>query len=85
MRNLKGLGQLLSYRAIVSEANNRNERGAAMTTRHKILIVIGALVGAFFGSSMGIAGFGGAIAGTIPLAVLGGYVGYRLGKPKTDG
>jgi len=52
--------------------------------RQKIMMVVGALIGAFVGSSIGIAGFGGAIAGTIPIAILGGYVGYRVGKPKED-
>ena len=47
-------------------------------------MVIGALIGAFIGSSMGIAGYGTAIAGTIPLAILGGYVGYRLGQAKPE-
>ena len=42
-------------------------------------MVIGALIGAFVGSSIGIAGFGGAIAGTIPIAILCGYIGYRVG------
>ncbi len=51
-------------------------------SRQKIMMVIGAIIGAFVGSSIGIAGFGGAIAGTIPIAILGGYTGYRVGKPK---
>lgn len=53
-------------------------------TRQKIFLAIGALIGAFVGSSIGIVGFGSAIAGTIPIAILGGYIGYRLGKPKDD-
>ena len=52
--------------------------------RQNIMMVIGALIGAFVGSSIGIVGFGGGIAGTIPIAILGGYVGYRVGKPKED-
>jgi len=52
-------------------------------SRQKLFMVIGALMGVFFGSSIGIAGFGSAIAGTIPIAVLGGYIGYRIGKLKT--
>jgi len=55
-----------------------------MTKKQIIMIGIGALIGAFFGSSIGIAGFGSAIAGTAPIAILGGYVGYRLSKPKAD-
>ena len=55
-----------------------------MTRKQKIMVVVGALIGALFGSSIGIAGFGDAIAGTIPIAFLGGYVGFRLGQEKTD-
>ena len=43
-------------------------------------MIAGALIGAFLGSSIGIAGYGSAIAGTIPLAAIGGYIGYRLGS-----
>ena len=53
-------------------------------SRQKIMMVIGAIIGAFVGSSIGIVGFGGGIAGTIPMAILGGYVGWRVGKPKVD-
>ena len=42
-------------------------------------LLLGVVVGAFVGSGIGIAGFGGAIAGTVPLAVIGGYIGYRIG------
>jgi len=52
--------------------------------RQNIFIIIGALIGAFVGSSIGIVALGGGIAGTIPIAILGGYVGYRVGKPKVD-
>jgi|APSaa5957512535_1039671.scaffolds.fasta_scaffold1121689_1 hypothetical protein len=41
-------------------------------SRQKIMMVIGAIIGAFLGSSIGISGFGDAIAGTIPIAILGG-------------
>ena len=43
-------------------------------------VIIGFVAGAFIGSSFGIAGFGGAIAGTIPFGFLGAYAGYRIGK-----
>lgn len=39
----------------------------------------GFLVGGLVGSSIGIAAFGSAISGTIPLGLLGGYVGYIYG------
>jgi hypothetical protein len=51
-----------------------------MSKRQKIMIIIGVVIGAFLGSSIGIAGFGGAIAGTIPIAILGGYIGYRFSQ-----
>jgi uncharacterized protein YcfJ len=53
-----------------------------MNNRQKAMIVAGAVIGALLGSSIGIAGFGTAIAGTIPLAILGGYIGYRVGLNK---
>ncbi len=40
----------------------------------------GAALGGWLGSSIGIVGYGSGIAGTIPLAVVGGYAGYRLGS-----
>ena len=36
-------------------------------------------MGGWFGSSIGVAGFGGAMACTFPLLLLGAYVGYRIG------
>lgn len=58
----------------------RGEGNSEMNKRRKILMIAGALIGAFLGSSIGIAGYGSAIAGTIPLAAIGGYIGYRLGS-----
>lgn len=43
-------------------------------------VVVGFVIGAFIGSSFGIAGFGGAIAGTIPFGLLGAYIGYRFSQ-----
>jgi uncharacterized membrane protein len=48
--------------------------------------IIPVLVGGFLGSFVGIAGFGGAVAGTIPGAVLGAIIaiayvsGKKIGK-----
>lgn len=39
----------------------------------------GFFLGAFFGSAFGIAGFGIAIAGTLPVGILGAWLGYRHG------
>ena len=41
--------------------------------------LVGAVVGLLFGGTIGIAGFGGAIAGTVPFTILGGYVGWKVG------
>jgi hypothetical protein len=43
--------------------------------------VVGFFIGAFFGSAIGIAGFGTAIAGTVPIGILGAWLGYRHCKP----
>lgn len=40
-------------------------------------VVVGAFIGASFGSAIGIAGFGTAIAGTVPFGILGAWLGYR--------
>ena len=45
-----------------------------------IFVIVGAIAGGIFGSGIGIAGGGGAIAGTVPLAIIGGYVGWRLAR-----
>jgi len=43
-------------------------------------IAAGGILGALFGSQLGIAGFGGAIAGTLPCAAIGAYLGYRVSR-----
>ena len=43
-------------------------------------VMVIAVVFAVFGSSIGIVGFGGGIAGTIPGGLFGAYAGYRLGN-----
>lgn len=48
----------------------------------------GGVLGALFGNQIGIAGFGGAIAGTLPCAAIGACLGCRLSRavlqPATD-
>ena len=39
----------------------------------------GAPIGTWFGGGIGGASFGGAIAGTLPLLLLGAHLGYRSG------
>ena len=41
----------------------------------------GFLAGACVGASIGIAGFGAAISGTLPIGILGSWLGYRYGAP----
>lgn len=48
-----------------------------------VATVAGAGVGAWVGSSIGIAGFFGAISGAIPLALVGAYAARKLTKGKT--
>ena len=43
-----------------------------------VCIVVGAVIGGWIGSSIGIPGFFGLIAGTLPLAGLGAYFGWRV-------
>lgn len=42
--------------------------------------VIGGAAGAWLGSSMGIAAFGTAFTGIVPIAIIGGYIGYKIAK-----
>lgn len=42
-------------------------------------MLAGSVVGAFIGAGIGIAAFGTAIAGTFPLGIIAGIVGYRSG------
>jgi hypothetical protein len=42
---------------------------------------VGFFIGAFVGSAIGIAGFGTAISGTVPIGILGAWLGYRHRKP----
>lgn len=53
---------------------------AARTRRPSRLYIIGvfALVSGVFGSFIGIAGFGDAISGTIPCAILGAIIGHLV-------
>ena len=44
---------------------------------------VGAGVGAVLGSGLGIAGAFGAISGVLPLAALGGYIGFKAYKALT--
>jgi len=49
-----------------------------MKVGRKVGMGTGAVTGGVIGSHIGIAFWGGAITGTIPLALLGLYFGYRL-------
>ena len=43
-------------------------------------LLAGAGAGAYFGSAIGIAALGTAIAGTLPVAIVGGTIGYLVGR-----
>lgn len=47
-----------------------------VTTKEGIATIGGAGVGGWLGSSMGIVALGTGIAGTIPVAIVGGTIGY---------
>jgi len=46
-------------------------------------VFIGAIIGGFIGSYFGVAGFGSAISGTIPLALIGAYIGWRISEKES--
>jgi outer membrane lipoprotein SlyB len=54
-------------------------RMSASDGRSPIGAVAGFFVGAYLGSSIGFAGSGTAIAGTVPIGLLGSWLGYRYG------
>ena len=56
-----------------------NSEDAASKSANYTAIFWGSILGGVFGSGIGIAGFGTAIAGTIPLAILGGFLGSVFG------
>ena len=54
------------------------------TTKEGIGTIGGAAVGGWFGSSMGIVALGTGIAGTLPVAIVGGVVGFLMVKAFGD-
>ena len=52
----------------------------AATTKEGMGTIGGAAVGGWIGSSVGIAALGTAVAGTLPIAIVGGAVGYLAVK-----
>jgi hypothetical protein len=48
-----------------------------MSTGKKVSVAVGAGVGGVLGSSIGIAGFFGAVSGALPVALLGAYLGHK--------
>ena len=67
-------------------SDNKKESGLvdktleAATTKEGMGTIGGAAVGGWVGSSMGIAALGTAVAGTLPVAIVGGVVGYLAVK-----
>ena len=56
----------------------------AATTKKGMGTIGGAAVGGWIGSSVGIAALGTAVAGTLPIAIVGGAVGYLAVKAFGD-
>ena len=56
----------------------------AATTKEGMATIGGAAAGGWVGSSMGIVALGTGIAGTLPVAVVGGLVGYLAVKAFGD-
>ena len=56
----------------------------AATTKEGMGTIGGAAVGGWIGSSVGIAALGTAVAGTLPIAIVGGAVGYLAVKAFGD-
>jgi hypothetical protein len=56
----------------------------AATTKEGMGTIGGAAVGGWFGSSMGIVALGTGIAGTLPVAIVGGVVGFLMVKAFGD-
>ena len=54
------------------------------TTKEGMATIGGATAGGWFGSSVGLAGFWGGIAGTFPIAIVGGVIGYLAVKAFSD-
>ena len=52
----------------------------AVSTKEGVATIGGASAGGWFGSSVGLAGFWGGIAGTFPIAIVGGVIGYLAVK-----
>ena len=52
----------------------------AASTKEGMGTIGGAAVGGWFGSSMGIAALGTAVTGTLPVAAVGGIIGYLAVK-----
>ena len=54
------------------------------TTKEGMATIGGATAGGWLGSSVGLAGFCGGVAGTFPIAIVGGIVGYLAVKAFSD-
>ena len=54
------------------------------TTKEGMATLGGATAGGWLGSSVGLAGFWGGVAGTFPIAIVGGIVGYLAVKAFSD-
>ena len=60
----------------MSEENVTSKLFKKATTKEGLGTISGAAIGGWVGSSVGIAALGTAVAGTLPIAIVGGAIGY---------
>ena len=63
-----------------NKKSNLEKTVDAAITKEGASTIGGAAVGGYLGSSIGIAALGTAVAGTLPVAIVGGIVGYLAVK-----
>jgi len=68
----------------MSEENLTSKIIKKATTKEGLGTIGGAAVGGWIGSSVGVAALGTAIAGTLPIAIFGGAIGYLGVKAYTN-
>ena len=65
------------------DKGSQSKLSEKVVTKENVGAAAGGVAGGIIGSSIGIAGFGTAIAGTLPVAIVGaalGYLGVKLWK-----
>lgn len=70
----------MKYRKIFKKKDLLEKSVDAALTKEGVSTIGGAAVGGYFGSSMGVVALGTGIAGTLPVAIVGGLLGYLAVK-----